>query len=355
MRRFRRKQTLFIALVITILVVFFTVGGCMPPPNFDEEAWYKTTKSYDTSLLYADHIDEDGKFFNPWLRMTPLSSLILPRIFSKRSGFPEFSLEEFEYIQNDYGYLGEDNNSISFLGHASFIIKLDGATIFTDPLLSDRAGLASKNVKIPFSFNNVPLKPIVLISHNHYDHLDYQSVVELIKKEAIFIVGLKLGDYIKGLGAKEVYELDWWNNVTIDNVKYTFLPAQHWSVRFGQGVNKTLWGGFLIEGSKSVYFSGDSGYFRGFEEFGKRYAIDYALIGVGAYEPRWFMHYQHLNVEEFFRAAKEINAKVAIPMHLGVIQLGDEHYLYPLYEISKKVSSEDNITILRVGERLIVE
>ena len=115
----------------------------------------------------------------------------------------------------------------------------------------------------------------------------------------------------------------------------------------------------MIQGSKTVYFSGDTGYFRGFEEFGKRFNIDYAIMGAGAYEPRWFMHYSHMNVEEFLRAADELNAKVSIPMHFGIITLSDEPLLYPLYEIDQFLSGHakylTRIMPLRIGEYIPME
>jgi L-ascorbate metabolism protein UlaG (beta-lactamase superfamily) len=120
----------------------------------------------------------------------------------------------------------------------------------------------------------------------------------------------------------------------------------------GQKGGSTLWGGFLVEASKTIYFSGDSGYFCGFKEFGKNYKIDYALVGVGAYEPRWFMHYQHLNVAEFFLAADDLNAQTVIPMHFGVISLSDEPLVYPLYDITQRLEKKPDPRIkpLRVGE-----
>ncbi|MDR2151323.1 MAG: MBL fold metallo-hydrolase [Helicobacteraceae bacterium] len=359
MRFIGNRKRLIKFAVIGFVVIIVAGIARVKQPEFDEQAWRERAKSYDVALLHAEHIDKNGRFFNPWLERKSFFSLAPRKIFAKRFQTPAFDTDSYQYIQNDYKYLADNNNSISFAGHASFIIKLDGATIFLDPLLSDRAGLASKNVKTPFDFGVVSQKPIVLISHNHYDHLDTQSIEELIKKEAIFIAGLNMGEYFKSLGAKEIYELDWYDSVTIGAIVYTFLPAQHWSLKVGQGVDSTLWGGFLIEGSKTIYFSGDTGYFRGFEEFGERYSIDYALIGAGAYEPRWFMHYQHLNIDEFFLAAKELNAKITMPMHLGVIQLGDEHYLYPLHDIDSRLKNDEELSkrikIMKVGERFAIE
>jgi L-ascorbate metabolism protein UlaG (beta-lactamase superfamily) len=231
---------------------------------------------------------------------------------------------------------------------------MNGETVFTDPFFSNRALVVGKDVKIKFDFEKVPQRPVVIISHNHYDHLDSYSIKELAKKDAVFVVPLKLKETLIDLGAKEVYELDWWESVTIGRLTYTLLPAQHWSRRIFQKAGSTLWGSWLIQGSKTVYFSGDTGYFRGFEEYGRLYNIDYALVGAGAYEPRWFMHYSHMNVAEFIKTAADLKAKIAIPMHFGVISLSDEPLVYPLYEMDLylKENPTAGFRLLRVGEYL---
>jgi L-ascorbate metabolism protein UlaG (beta-lactamase superfamily) len=278
----------------------------------------------------------------------------------KKMEFPAFPEERYAYVENAYGYLKDKSfDSISFAGHASMIIKMNGETIFADPFFSNYALIVGKKTRIRFDFSKVPEHPVVLISHNHYDHLDKPTVKKLIKKDAVFIVPLRLKKFFTGLGAKEVYELDWWESVKVGGVTYTFVPAQHWSRRIGQKSGATLWGGFVIEGSKTVYFSGDSGYFAGFKEFGLRWNIDYALLGAGAYEPRWFMHYSHMNVAEFFRAADDMKAKTAIPMHFGVISLSDEPLLFPLYEVDTFIEQNPEyaarVKPLRVGEYIRME
>jgi L-ascorbate metabolism protein UlaG (beta-lactamase superfamily) len=161
------------------------------------------------------------------------------------------------------------------------------------------------------------------------------------------------------MGAQKIHELNWWESVQLGDIVYTLLPAQHWSRRIGQPGGSTLWGSFLVQGSRTVYFSGDTGYFIGFKEFGERYAIDYALLGVGAYEPRWFMHYSHMNVPEFFAAAEDLKATQSIPFHFGIISLSDEPLTYPLYEIDQYLTLHPelthNISALRVGEFLLIE
>jgi L-ascorbate metabolism protein UlaG (beta-lactamase superfamily) len=223
-----------------------------------------------------------------------------------------------------------------------------------DPFFSNRALVISKKEKIPFDYSKLPQNPLVLISHNHYDHLDKRAIKQLTKKDAVFIVPLGLRNHMIKGGAKNVHELDWWQSTSAGPVNFTLLPAQHWSQRIGQSTNTTLWGGFLIVASKTFYFSGDTGYFCGFKEFGNKYDIDYAILGAGSYEPRWFMHYQHMNVAEFFRAADDLNAKTVIPMHFGVISLSDEPLVYPLHMI--KIYCEEHpqyaprIKPLRTGE-----
>ena len=353
-----------------ILLVVMLLATCSsepaPFPPFDEEGWLADVKAKDISALYAPHYNEEDKtFFNPWMlrseRRRPPDGVKRRGffMFRKKPVYPAWPEERYVRQENDYSYLKDSGfDSISFAGHASLIIKMDRETIFTDPFLSDRAAIMSKDVKIKFDYKNVPERPVVLISHNHYDHLDKQSVKALMKKNAVFVVPLKLKAYLEKWGAKEVYELDWWQSVSLGPITYTLLPAQHWSRRVarGQKSGMSLWGSYMIQGEKTVFFSGDSGYFRGFEEFGAKYDIDYAIVGVGAYEPRWFMHYSHLGPDEFIRAADELGAKVSIPMHFGIISLSDEPINYPLYALDEFIKNNpeygEKIKLLRVGEAL---
>jgi L-ascorbate metabolism protein UlaG (beta-lactamase superfamily) len=344
------------ALLLLAVLVMFSCRSS-PPPEFDEAEWLSRVKSEELRSLYAAHENPDGTFFSPWMGRSGNRGSWRSR---DKQAFDEFPAEKYSPVENSYSYLLDKNfDSISFAGHASTIIKMNGETIFTDPFFSKRAVIIKKKVAVKFDFSNVPSKPIVLISHNHYDHLDKKTVKEMIKKDAVFLVPMKLKKFFTKLGARDVYELDWWQSVEINQVRYTFLPAQHWSRRIGQKAGATLWGGWLVQGSKTVFFSGDSGYFRGFEEFGKRFDIDYALLGAGAYEPRWFMHYSHMNVREFLLAADELGAKVSIPIHFGVISLSDEPLVYPRYEIDKFLSANGGyagkIKPLRVGQFIFLE
>ncbi len=332
-------------------------------PSFDEAAWAEKVDNEESYKLYAAHINDKGRFFNPWLAPEEDNATFMERFlrlrFSKDEDHDRFQEELYHKVDNDYSYLKDGGESISFVGHATFIIQTGSTTILTDPFLSSRALIMKKEVLVDFDPDMLPPGCVVLISHNHYDHLDKDTVVELIKRDAVFVVPLKLKDFFTGLGAENVHELDWWESVMIKGVNYTFLPSQHWSRRIGQSADTTLWGGYMIEAGKTIYFSGDTGYFVGFKEFGKMYGIDYALVGAGAYTPRWFMHYMHQNVAEFIKAGEDLKAAKVIPFHFGVIHLGKESIYYPLYEIDRYLKShpEDSgrITPLRVGEYIMID
>ncbi|MDR2870577.1 MAG: MBL fold metallo-hydrolase [Deferribacteraceae bacterium] len=331
---------------------------------FDEAGWRAKVEAADGAMFYAKHVDEDGNFFNPWLAQDnrewsfgrALSYWWSKDDIAKSLVFPA---EKYANVENSYDYLSDaSNSSISFIGHASLAIKLDGTTILTDPFFSSRAFIVGKELKLAFDYDKLPARPVVLISHSHYDHLDKASVKELAKRGARFIVPLKLGEYIASLGATEVHELDWWNSIELDGILYTLVPAQHWSRRMFQAAGSTLWGGFVIEGSRTIYFAGDTGYFKGYREIAKHFAIDYALLPVGAYIPREMMYYNHQNVNEFFMAVDDLGAKIAIPIHLGIIQLGAEPVLYPLYEVDEymkaKPEYKDRVRMMRVGEFILM-
>ena len=346
--------------VIQFFVTFFVITQCVLQPSFNEEEWLDNIQKADSSLLYSSNVDSGGKYFNPWLKNPGFhvnGSWHLYQLFTLGQRYDTFPEKEYSHLENDYAYLRGDNfNSISFAGHASVIIKMDKQTIFTDPFFSSKALAAKKSVQIDFDFSKIPKGAVVLISHNHYDHLDQYSVEELAKKGASFIVPLGVKKFFLDLGINEVYELDWWQDIKLGEIKYTLLPSQHISRRMGSASRETLWGSYLIEGSKTVYFSGDTGYFNGFKEYGSLYDIDYALLGAGASEPRWFMHHTHLNSNDFFNAAEDLRAKIAIPIHFGVIKMTDEPILYPLYEIKKILEMNPEyskqIKPLRVGEYL---
>jgi L-ascorbate metabolism protein UlaG (beta-lactamase superfamily) len=210
-----------------------------------------------------------------------------------------------------------------WIGHASWLIQLDGVSLLIDPILFDSIGPGIRRFVPPgVSLAALPAIDATLITHNHRDHLDLSSVKAVGRP---IVAGLGLQQFF----AREKLsctELGWWSEARIGAVTVRFVPSQHWSRRGLSDMNETLWGGFVIEGSRArIYHSGDTAYFDGFTEIGRRAGvIDAALLPIGAYDPAWFMSKQHMNPEQAVRAFTELGARHFIAMHWGTFQLTDE-------------------------------
>ena len=241
--------------------------------------------------------------------------------------------EEIE-ISNEYNSITEKPlGYTAWIGHSSFIINNYDLNIITDPIFSNRASplpfLGPKRlIKPAISYKNLPKIDVVVISHNHYDHLDLDSIKKLnsINPDTIFLVPLKLKNWFLNKGIKNVFEFEWWQSKTIKNTTFTFVPVQHWSRRGLFDKNKSLWGGWWVENSNiKLVHLGDTGYSKDFIEINKRLGNpDIAFIPIGAYSPRSIMKKSHMNPEEALDAAIDLGAKKSIGMHWGTFILTTE-------------------------------
>ena len=196
----------------------------------------------------------------------------------------------------------------------------------------------------------------IIISHNHYDHLDRWSMKNLPETARVFVpMGLK--GYVEKMNKSRVQEMNWWQETDLGRgMKLVCLPAQHWSMRISQGRNRSLWGSWLlITPAGMFYFGGDSGYFKGFTEIQKRYPdIDYAFMATTAYRPRWFMHYQHMNVPEAVNGFRDLGARYFIPTQWGTFHLGNEPAGYPGLDLKRYIKSTEldpkRFKVMDIGE-----
>lgn len=232
--------------------------------------------------------------------------------------------------------------SLTWIGHASFLLVLGGVRILIDPILAESLGPGNKRLVRP----GIPIEEladidVVLITHNHRDHMDAWTLSRIIAAHAVgpgklgkksaplrprFVVPLGNGATLRKMGAGAVDELDWWQSVRQGQVEITLVPARHWSMRTPFDRNESLWGGYVIRGPEgSAYHSGDTGFFDGFAEIGRRFGpIDWAMLPIGAYAPRWFMEPQHMCPEEAAQAARMVSARAFVAMHWGTYRLTDE-------------------------------
>jgi N-acyl-phosphatidylethanolamine-hydrolysing phospholipase D len=217
-------------------------------------------------------------------------------------------------------------DSITYLGHATLWIHLQGKNILTDPVFGKIWLGITRHTPFPLDPGELPPIEVVLISHNHYDQLDKQSLRRL-GTAPLYLTPLGYRDWFaKILPGARVIELDWFEVTTHQGMIFRLLPAQHWTKRSAGDTNRSLWGAWLIQGvDRKVFFGGDSGYFFGFEEYGRKFGpLDVALLPIGAYEPRWFMAAQHMNPYEAVKAFQDLKAKVFIPQQWGVFDLANE-------------------------------
>ncbi|MGH3915905.1 MAG: MBL fold metallo-hydrolase [Pseudonocardiaceae bacterium] len=219
---------------------------------------------------------------------------------------------------------------LAWLGHASFLLRLGGRTVAVDPVLSNRIFGTGRRLT-PAGLNRLPPVDLLLISHNHYDHLDAPTVRALPRNTPVVVPG-GLGRWFRCRGFTAVTELDWWESMSLGTLDVSLVPAHHWSRRGVFDTCASLWGGWVLTaGEHRVYHAGDTGYGPYFTDIGARYpGIDAAMLPVGAYAPRWFMRPMHVDPEESVRAAHDVGARVMVPMHWGTFPLSREPVLEPL-------------------------
>ncbi len=238
---------------------------------------------------------------------------------------------------------------VTWINHATLLVQMDGVNILTDPNYSDRASpfqwIGPRRHRAPaIRWDDLPPIDLVVVSHNHYDHMDLTTLRRLAARDsAPILVALGNTAYLATRRIFGTRDLDWWDTVTVGDVRTTAVPVQHWSARSRGDQRRTLWAGYVFEGpSGRVYFGGDTGYGRHFSLTRQRLGpMDVALLPIGAFMPVWFMKDNHVSPSEAVRASEELEARVAIPMHYGTWQLGDDGDVEPLQELEQALMTNE--------------
>ncbi len=266
-----------------------------------------------------------------------------------------------EVLNNLELYKNEDY--VAWIGHATFLIKLGNTTIITDPLFSKNAGPLifgpKRYVSPAIKLNEIPKIDLFLLTHNHYDHLDYSTIRSFPYKESRVLTPLKLSKYFIRNGFKHVNELDWYDEIKInDDIKVTLLPAVHWSKRTLTDTNKTLWGNFLIEyKNKRIFFGCDTGYGNIYKKLGQQFGpIDLTFINIGAYDfrPMFNKSIYHATPEEALNIAQDLKSNKVIGMHWGTIVLSLEPIMEPPIRFKNSAEKynfkKDDTIIFKIGQ-----
>lgn len=250
--------------------------------------------------------------------------------------------------------------SLTWIGHSTFLVRMDGVTFLTDPMFSDVASplpFAGPRRMVPpgVPLAALPAVDFVLISHNHYDHADLPSVRQLAARGVRFVLPLGMGDWVRGAGG-EAIELDWWQEVELGGVRIHCVPAQHMSGRSLIDKGRHLWAGWVVRGPTRRFFhAGDTGYSTEFQTIGERLGpIDLATVAIGAYRPAEMMHYVHTTPEEALRIGRDVRAQRVVAMHFGTFDLADEPLDEPPLrfraEAARRGLGPDRAWIMSVGE-----
>jgi len=254
-----------------------------------------------------------------------------------------------ESVENDGAFLRVNRKvfTVTWAGHSSVLVQLGGLNILMDPVWSDRASPVPfigprRYVGPGIAFDDLPPIDVVAISHNHYDHFD-RATVRRLRRGTLFLVPLGFGRSLRRLGIVNYRELDWWQRHRVGGVEFVSTPAQHYSRRKLCDRDKTLWCSWVFRGAgRNVYFAGDTGYFPGFREIGRRFgSFDLVCLPIGAYLPREYLEHVHMGPEEAIMAYRDLRGRAFLPIHWGTFNLGNDHPHLAMEVLNKEIERHD--------------
>lgn len=315
-------------------------------PHF-EDGKFLNKEKIAVEMSFSNFRKMLGEFFNPHPNVVPKQDVKVKKIDTKS-------------LINKV----DTTVRITWLGHSSFFIEMDGKNILLDPVFSDfvaPSSLVSRkrfNKEKPITIEQLPEIDVVVISHDHYDHLDYPTILKLKDKAKQFFVPLGVGNHLKSWNVKneKIKEFDWWQELKYKEITFAFAPSRHMSGRGISDQSSTLWGSWVLKGKeKNVYFSGDGGYGKHFEEIGKRYgSFDIALMECGQYNKLWAD--VHMIPEQSIQAAIDINAKMILPMHWGSFSLAPHSWTEPIERAIEEANKRKlPIVTPQIGETITLK
>ncbi|MEO1625070.1 MAG: MBL fold metallo-hydrolase [Bacteroidota bacterium] len=347
-----------LVIVVVLLVALFV--------NLSPQFGGKASKAQQAAYANSDNF-KDGAFINiggvkSEMSMGDMLKAIAGMFKTIPNAMPSWRIpvQKIDSVAiADY----KDTTRLVWFGHSAFLVQINGKTILIDPMLGNVPAphplLGGKRFakELPITVERLPNIDVVLISHDHYDHLDYGSIKKIKDKVHHFYTPLGLGNHLLrwGVSKEKITELDWWQQARIEGLTFTSTPAQHFSGRGLSDRDKTLWCSWVIQSpSENLFFSGDSGYAPHFKEIGKKFGhFDFAMMECGQYNALWPQ--VHMFPEETAQAGVDLNAKKIMPIHWGAFKLAQHSWTDPIERVSKKASElQIELVTPQIGEAFVL-
>jgi L-ascorbate metabolism protein UlaG (beta-lactamase superfamily) len=358
---------MLLMVLIAIPLVALSLSAVLE--QIDHQKLIKRVRNESLETIKADWhgnaIDQRDRFFDERYPYLPSMVKLLqwqlgPKPFKKEKHADRWRVD----VRDPREFLASNQDGILWLGHASFYIRVGGTALLVDPVFGNPRFLR-RWIDVPSPLEHIRDVDYVLVSHDHRDHMDEETLRAIAAKfpHAAFLGGLRTEDVLSGwtTASNLVKTAGWFQKFDIadPNIRIYFHPARHWSRRFLLDTNWRLWGSYVIQiGDQTIYFSGDSAYGEHFREAGELFPkIDYFLVAIGAYEPRWFMEPVHLNPVEAVRGFIDSKAGVMVPMHYGTFDLTDEPPSQPLrftLEEAEKAGVVDSVRALAINDAVLM-
>jgi L-ascorbate metabolism protein UlaG (beta-lactamase superfamily) len=336
--------------IINIPIIFIAVAG-LTIILINQSC---SSAKYSTGDKQVNKIEQsaqyrDGKFrnYDDWEQPSigEFASTMWDFLFGGDQRTPNDSIPRQQVDLNHFYRKGNNQLNVTWLGHSSLMINIDGYKILTDPVFEKKVSLVGPsryNGDVPLNIYQITEVDVILISHNHYDHLNKFSIQSLNSKTKKFIVPLAVGAQLEewGVSADKIVELDWWEELRVDeNLTIIATPAQHFSGRGLTDRDETLWASFVIKGLfHKIFYSGDSGYFDGFKQIGEVYGpFDLTFIETGAYNEKW--HFIHMFPEETVQAHIDLQGKILHPIHWATFNLSLHSWFEPMERLTDAADS----------------
>ena len=339
------------ALSIASLLLLYAWPNIGTTPDQTHIKMFEESPNYDKGT--SRFINRRQKEYDKMLQNFDFIALMKEQIFGKQQRTPPFELPQTKPDWNVW----QEYQKLQYIwfGHSTVLLRIEEQNILIDPVFDDASPLPFTVPRFQepvLSLSEIPVD-IVLISHDHYDHLSRKSIQHFIDRDVHFVVPLGVSSYLVnwGIDSKKITELDWWEQYQFHNCTIVATPSQHFSGRTGPKGNKTLWASFVIQGTQEkVFYSGDSGYDIHFQEIGNRLGpFDIAFLEDGQYNKIWYM--SHLFPEEVIQAHQDLRAKQLQPIHFGMFQLATHDWDEPIRKVLN-IAEQKNIDILlpKIGE-----